>query len=137
MGVVYACRFSFAEYSVPAYVRGVGGFPRIGGAWDLSLDGGGPGGGGACQSCAAFDACRGGCMAAKFFTGLPLDGPDPECVKGYGELRLSAVGPGSGPPPSPDHPPGAGPPRGGPGGAGGGPGRRRRARPGPGAARDP
>ena len=21
-------------------------------------------------------------MAAKFFTGLPLDGPDPECVKG-------------------------------------------------------
>ena len=27
----------------------------------------------------------GGCMAAKFFTGLPLDGPDPECVQGYGE----------------------------------------------------
>ena len=24
-------------------------------------------------------------MAAKFFTGLPLDGPDPECVKGHGE----------------------------------------------------
>ena len=23
-------------------------------------------------------------MAAKFFTGLPLDGPDPECVKGNG-----------------------------------------------------
>ncbi len=29
-------------------------------------------------------------MAAKFFTGLPLDGPDPECVKGYGESALSA-----------------------------------------------
>ena len=29
-------------------------------------------------------------MAAKFFTGLPLDGPDPECVKGYGELQLAA-----------------------------------------------
>jgi hypothetical protein len=29
-------------------------------------------------------------MAAKFFTGLPLDGPDPECVQGYGEQALSA-----------------------------------------------
>ena len=30
-------------------------------------------------------------MAAKFFTGLPLDGPDPECVQGYGEVALSSV----------------------------------------------
>ena len=28
-------------------------------------------------------------MAAKFFTGLPLDGPDPECVSGDGELALA------------------------------------------------
>ena len=28
-------------------------------------------------------------MAAKFFTGLPLDGPDPECVQGYGEAALA------------------------------------------------
>ncbi len=28
-------------------------------------------------------------MAAKFFTGLPLDGPDPECVKGHGEAALA------------------------------------------------
>src|SRR3546814_20813814 len=28
-------------------------------------------------------------MAAKFFTGLPLDGPDPECVQGYGETALA------------------------------------------------
>ena len=28
-------------------------------------------------------------MAAKFFTGLPLDGPDPECVQGYGEPALA------------------------------------------------
>ncbi len=27
-------------------------------------------------------------MAAKFFTGLPLDGPDPECVEGYGVPAL-------------------------------------------------
>jgi hypothetical protein len=29
-------------------------------------------------------------MAAKFFTGLPLDGPDPECVFGHGETALAA-----------------------------------------------
>ena len=29
-------------------------------------------------------------MAAKFFTGLPLDGPDPECVQGFGEKALAA-----------------------------------------------
>jgi hypothetical protein len=28
-------------------------------------------------------------MAAKFFTGLPLDGPDPECVEGYGAPALA------------------------------------------------
>ena len=31
-----------------------------------------------------------GCTAAKFFTGLPLDGPDPECVHGHGEAALAA-----------------------------------------------
>jgi hypothetical protein len=40
-------------------------------------------------------------MAAKFFTGLPLDGPDPECVKGFGELALAGVD--SVPKPSADH----------------------------------
>ena len=29
-------------------------------------------------------------MAAKFFTGLELDGPDPECVLGHGERALSS-----------------------------------------------
>ena len=48
----------------------------------------------------------GGCMAAKFFTGLPLDGPDPECVHGHGEAALAAGRPsdGAGPPrPAADH----------------------------------
>ena len=36
-------------------------------------------------------------MAAKFFTGMPLDGPDPECVLGHGELELVKVAAG-GPP---------------------------------------
>ena len=48
--------------------------------------------GGACTRCSAYDSCRGGCMAAKFFTGLPLDGPDPECVKGHGADGLAAAG---------------------------------------------
>jgi hypothetical protein len=30
-------------------------------------------------------------MASKFFTGLPLDGPDPECVYGHGETALQEL----------------------------------------------
>ena len=45
---------------------------------------------GACGSCGHYDSCRGGCMAAKFFTGLPMDGPDPECVQGYSTPALAA-----------------------------------------------
>ena len=40
-------------------------------------------------------------MAAKFFTGLPLDGPDPECVEGYGAPALA--GERDKPRPSADH----------------------------------
>lgn len=40
-------------------------------------------------------------MAAKFFTGLPLDGPDPECIQGYGEQALA--GQRTIPAPSQDH----------------------------------
>jgi hypothetical protein len=42
-------------------------------------------------------------MAAKFFTGLPLDGPDPECVRGNGDPALAAVGRAPLPRPSGDH----------------------------------
>jgi hypothetical protein len=43
-------------------------------------------------------------MAAKFFTGLPLDGPDPECVRGHGEVALATPGRAGGAPrPSGDH----------------------------------
>jgi mycofactocin radical SAM maturase len=45
---------------------------------------------GACGSCGSYDACRGGCMAAKFFTGLERSDPDPECVFGHGETALAA-----------------------------------------------
>jgi hypothetical protein len=49
-----------------------------------------------------FDACRGGCMAAKFFSGLPLDGPDPECVLGHGAELLVLRGDRPRPQPSVD-----------------------------------
>jgi hypothetical protein len=42
-------------------------------------------------------------MAAKFFTGLPLDGPDPECVKGHGERALLTIDSANSPKPSLDH----------------------------------
>ena len=42
-------------------------------------------------------------MAAKFFTGLPLDGPDPECVRGHGEAALSLPGRREPPRPGQDH----------------------------------
>jgi hypothetical protein len=42
-------------------------------------------------------------MAAKFFTGLPLDGPDPECVAGHGGRALAAADAVAAPRPSGDH----------------------------------
>jgi mycofactocin biosynthetic radical S-adenosylmethionine protein MftC len=59
--------------------------------------------GGACRSCSAYSSCQGGCMAAKFFTGLPLDGPDPECVKGHGASALPGLDRGGLPRPEKDH----------------------------------
>ena len=41
-------------------------------------------------------------MAAKFFTGLPLAGPDPECVLGHGERLLAERGDAPIPKPSVD-----------------------------------
>ena len=40
-------------------------------------------------------------MAAKFFTGIPLDGPDPECVSGHGAEALALAG--TAPRPAMDH----------------------------------
>ena len=42
-------------------------------------------------------------MAAKFFTGLPLDGPDPECVQGHGEQALAGRRRRLDAPPAQDH----------------------------------
>ncbi|HEX5300105.1 MAG TPA: mycofactocin radical SAM maturase [Streptosporangiaceae bacterium] len=104
VGDVYACPFAIHDSFLAGSVRGPGGFAAVWRESELFTDLRRPQTGGACNSCSAYDSCRGGCMAAKFFTGLPLDGPDPECVKGYGATALAAVQPGAVPPkPSGDH----------------------------------
>jgi len=103
VGDVYACPFAIHDQFLAGNVRSEGGFARVWRESDLFLELREPQSGGTCKSCSEYDACRGGCMAAKFFTGLPLDGPDPECVKGYGEMALSKVTPGAAPKPSLDH----------------------------------
>jgi len=103
VGDVYACPFVLHHEFRAGNVREPGGFARVWRSSDLFLDLRRPGSAGACASCGSFDACQGGCMAAKFFTGLPLDGPDPECVRGYGELALAGVAPGTAPSPGIGH----------------------------------
>ena len=85
VGDVYACPFAIHDEFRAGNVRSPGGFDRVWRPRTLFADLRQPDTGGACGSCGHYDACRGGCMAAKFFTGLPLDGPDPECVLGHGE----------------------------------------------------
>jgi mycofactocin radical SAM maturase len=103
VGDVYACPFAIHEQFLAGNVRGAGGFETVWRESELFLDLRSPQTGGACTKCSSYDSCRGGCMAAKFFTGVPLDGPDPECVKGYGEAQLASVAAGTTPRPSPDH----------------------------------
>jgi mycofactocin biosynthetic radical S-adenosylmethionine protein MftC len=92
IGDVYACPFVIHESFRAGNVREAGGFTRVWRESDLFRELREPQHAGACASCGLFDKCRGGCMAAKFFTGLPLAGPDPECVLGHGERALAARG---------------------------------------------
>jgi mycofactocin radical SAM maturase len=102
VGDVYACPFAIHESFLAGNVRSEGGFARVWRESELFRDLRRPQNGGACSSCAHFDGCGGGCMAAKFFTGLPLDGPDPECVLGFGERLLAERGDAPAPKPSVD-----------------------------------
>lgn len=103
VGDVYACPFAIHDAFLAGNVRDPSGFTRVWRESELFRSLREPQSAGACSSCSAFDVCRGGCMAAKFFTGLPLAGPDPECVKGHGQAALAGVEPGSIPRPSVDH----------------------------------
>jgi mycofactocin biosynthetic radical S-adenosylmethionine protein MftC len=103
VGDVYACPFVIHDEFLAGNVRDRGGFTHIWRHSGLFADLRAPESAGACASCGSYDACQGGCMAAKFFTGLPLDGPDPECVGGEGELALAGVAAGTAPRPMADH----------------------------------
>src|SRR5580692_11214306 len=83
VGDVYACPFAIHENFLAGNVRDEGGFATVWKSSELFQDLRKPDTGGACK-------------AAKFFTGLPMDGPDPECVQGYGEAALTSLGAGSG-----------------------------------------
>lgn len=100
VGDVYACPFAIHDEFLAGSVRD-GGFGHVWREAELFRSLREPQTGGACTSCSAYDSCRGGCMAAKFFTGLPLDGPDPECVKGNAAGLLDAAD--ARPAPSQDH----------------------------------
>ena len=104
LGDVYACPFVLHDEFRAGSVRDPGGFEGVWRRSDLFRDLRAPTSAGACSSCGSYDACQGGCMAAKFFTGLPLDGPDPECVHGHGEALLAAIPSGRlAPSPGPGH----------------------------------
>ena len=91
VGDVYACPFVLHDEFLAGSVRDDGGFQKVWQESDLFTELREPQSAGACASCGHFDACQGGCMAAKFFTGIPLDGPDPECVLGHGEEAMDSV----------------------------------------------
>ena len=89
VGDVYACPFAIHDRFLAGNVLYDGGFDNVWKNAPLFRRLREPQAAGACDSCGHFDSCRGGCMAAKFFTGLPIDGPDPECVRGYGSTALA------------------------------------------------
>jgi len=91
VGDVYACPFVLHDHFRAGSVRDEGGFAAVWRSSDLFTSLREPTNPGACGSCGSYDACGGGCMAAKFFTGLPLDAPDPECVFGHGEEALAEL----------------------------------------------
>ncbi len=96
VGDVYACPFVIHDEFLAGNVRDPGGFTGVWRNSDLFASLREPGSEGACISCGSYDACQGGCMASKFFVGLDLDDPDPECVLGNAEELLDRVGAGVG-----------------------------------------
>jgi mycofactocin radical SAM maturase len=103
IGDVYACPFVIHDQFKAGSLLDDGGFTKVWKESDLFLSLREPESEGACSACGSYDACQGGCMAAKFFTGVPLDGPDPECVTGHGEELVKAASITLIPKPSMDH----------------------------------
>ncbi|MCP4436930.1 MAG: mycofactocin radical SAM maturase [Actinomycetia bacterium] len=96
VGDVYACPFVIHDEFLAGNVRDEGGFTKVWRSSDLFTTLREPDNPGACVSCGSYDACQGGCMASKFFVGLDLDDPDPECVHGAADEKLASLASGSG-----------------------------------------
>jgi mycofactocin radical SAM maturase len=92
VGDVYACPFVIHDQFLAGNIRDEGGFTKVWRESDLFTSLREPDSEGACVSCGSYDACQGGCMASKFFVGLELTDPDPECVLGNAEPLLAALG---------------------------------------------
>ena len=103
VGDVYACPFVIHDEFLAGNVRDPGGFTSVWRSSELFSSLREPDSEGACVSCGSYDACQGGCMASKFFVGLELTDPDPECVLGNAEPLLAALGGDGVPRPSADH----------------------------------
>ncbi len=103
VGDVYACPFVIHDEFHAGNVREPGGFSAVWRESPRFRELREPGSAGACASCGSYDSCRGGCMATKFFTGLPIDGPDPECVFGNADEALARIDPATIPRATQDH----------------------------------
>ena len=89
VGAVYACPFAIHDNFYAGSILTDGGFEKVWQNSELFNELRSPQTSGACTKCEFFDSCRGGCMAAKFFTGLPTGRPGPRMRPG-----LRRVGPG-------------------------------------------
>jgi mycofactocin radical SAM maturase len=91
VGDVYACPFVIHDEFLAGNVRDPGGFTEVWRGSELFSSLREPDSPGACASCGSYDACGGGCMASKFFVGLELSDPDPECVHGAADEKLAQL----------------------------------------------
>ena len=89
---VYACPFAINNRCLARNVLSPGGFYGMRQTSELFQELRPPQTSGTCTKWESFDACRGGRMAAKFFTGLPLNGPDPECLQRHRQLAVPEIG---------------------------------------------
>jgi mycofactocin radical SAM maturase len=93
VGDVYACPFILHPEFRAGSVRDPGGFTSVWRESALFAELRSPTQPiGSCSGCPDFEGCGSGCLAAKFFTGMPLAGPDPECVHGAGDGAAAVPG---------------------------------------------